>query len=58
MKDLIAEALLMSSALATIVVMVLIIVKERRKQKAVDTKKAKIHVKRKLYTESARLYID
>lgn len=58
MKDLISEALLMSSALATIVVMVLIIVKARRKQKTVDTKRAKKHVKRKPHTESARLYID
>ena len=58
MEDLIAEVMLMFSALATIVVMVLIIVKERHKQKTVDTKKAKNHVKRKLYTESARIYID
>ena len=58
MKDLIAEALLMFSALTTIVVMILIIVKERRKQKAVDTKNAKDHVKRKLHTESTRVYLD
>ena len=58
MKDLIAEALLIFSALATIVVMVLIIVKERRKQRTVDTKRAKKHVKRTPNTESARLYID
>jgi hypothetical protein len=58
MKDFISEALLMFFALATIVVMILIIVKERRKQKAVDTKKAKDHVKRKLHTESTRVYID
>ena len=58
MKDLMAEVILVFSAIATIVVMVLIIIKERRKQKTVDTKKAKNHVKRKLYTESARIYID
>ena len=58
MNDLIAEALFMFSALATIIVMVLIIVKERRKQKAVDTKRVKNHVKRELHTESARLYLD
>lgn len=55
MKNLIAEALLMSSVLAAIVVMVLINVKERLKQKTVDTKRAKKHIKRKLHTESARL---
>ena len=58
MKDLIAEALLMFSALATIVVMVLIIIKERRKQKTVDTKRAKKHIKREPHSESARLYLD
>ena len=58
MNDLIAEALFMFSVIATIVVMVLIIVKERRKQKAVDTKRVKNHVQRELHTESARLYLD
>jgi hypothetical protein len=58
MNDIVAEILLFFSAFATIFVMVLIIVKERRKQKAVDTKKAKKHVKRKLHNESERLYIN
>ena len=34
------------------------VLKERRKQKAVDTKKAKKHVKKKLHNESERLYIN
>ena len=58
MKDLISEALLMSSALATIAVMVLIIVKESRKQKTVDMKRAKKHIKRELNSESERVYIN
>jgi hypothetical protein len=58
MNDLVAEILLLFSAFATIFVMVLIIVKERCKQNSVDTKKAKKHVKKKLYTESERLYIN
>jgi hypothetical protein len=58
MNDLVANGLLLFSAFATIVVMVLIIVKERRKQKTVETKKAKKRVKRKLHAESERLYIN
>ena len=58
MNDLVAKILLIFSAFATIFVMVLIIVKERRKQKTVDTKKAKKHVKRKLHAESEGLYIN
>ena len=58
MNDLVAEILLFFSAFATIFVMVVIIAKERRKQKTVDTKKAKKHVKRKLHTESERLYFN
>jgi hypothetical protein len=58
MNDLVANGLLLFSAFATIVVMVLIIVKERRKQKTVDTTKAKKHVKRKLDAESEGLCLD
>ena len=58
MKDLVAEAIFMFSAFATIVVMVLIIVKERRKQKKVDAERANNHAKRKLHTKPGRLYLD
>ena len=58
MQDLVAEAILMFSAFATIVVMVLIIVKERRKQKKVDAERAKNHAKRRLRTKPGRLYLD
>jgi hypothetical protein len=46
MNDLVAEGLLLFSAFAAIVVRILIIVKERRKPKAVDTKRAKNHAKK------------
>ena len=58
MKDLVAEAIIMFSAFATIVVMVLIIVKERRKQKKVDDERAKNHAKRRLHSKPGRLYLD
>ena len=58
MNDTIAEILFTLSALATIVVMVLIIVKERRKQRALNKKKAKNHVKKNFHTEPGRLYFD
>jgi len=57
-KDPVAEAIIMFSALATIVVMVLRIVKQRRKQKKVDAERAKKHAKKKLYDEPGRLYLD
>jgi hypothetical protein len=58
MNDLVAEGLLLISAFAVIFVMVLIILKERRKQTAVESKKAKNHVKRELHAESEGLYLD
>jgi hypothetical protein len=57
-KDLVAEAIIMFSAFATIVVMVLIIVKERRKQKKVDAERAKNRAKRRQRSEPGRLYLD
>ena len=58
MKDLVAEAIILFSAFATIVVMVLIIVKERRKQKKVDAERAKNHAKSRLQAKPGRLYLD
>ena len=58
MKDIVADALLMFSALATIVVMILIIMKERRKQKKVDAERVKNHAKKRMYDEPGRLYLD
>ncbi len=58
MNDVIAETLLLITAFAMIVVRVFLIVKERRKQKAVDSKRVKNHVKKKLHAESQRLYLD
>jgi len=58
MNDLVAQGLFLLSAFGAIVIMVLIIVKERRKQKTVDNKRAKNHVKRTYTSESGRLHLD
>jgi hypothetical protein len=58
MNDLVVQGLFLLSAFGAIIIMVLIIVKERRKQKTVDKKRAKNHVKRTYTTKSERLYLD
>ena len=58
MKDKIAEGLMLFSAFATIVVMLLIIIKESSKQRKIDTKEKKSHVKKKPHYESETLHLD